>query len=382
MSQDGANGHRSPLRVLYVVDHARTVGGAERFVAGLATNVPRDKVEPWVCSTRYGHHPAVAQLAAAGVPHVSLGRTRTWQLQRFFPLVGLLRRKRFDVVHANMFGSNLWGTLLGRACRVPVVLAHEHTWSFAGDWRRMWLDRHVIGRLATRLIAVSEADRERMIAIEGVPAEKIVVMPLAHVPHSDPTTGDIRAELGLEKNTPLIAVAAVMRPQKALQVMLDAHAILLDRIPDAHLAIAGDGPCRAPLEEHINRLGIGNFVHLLGIRQDVDAILRAADVAAMSSDFEGVPLFALECINAGTPLVATAVGGLPEVIDEGRTGLLVPPRDPAALARALVRVLTDRPLAVTLSDALEHKHDEISLESVAHRFVDLYEELVAEAKSQ
>jgi glycosyltransferase involved in cell wall biosynthesis len=381
VSPDSANGHASPLRVLYLVDHARTVGGAERFVAGLATSVPRDKVEPWVCSTRYGHHPALTQLAAAGVPHVGLGRTGTWQLQRFLPLVRLLRRKRFDVVHANMFGSNLWGALLGRACRVPVVLAHEHTWSFAGDALRIWLDRHVIATLATRLIAVSQADRERMISIEGVPEEKVVVMPLAHVPHSDPTTGNIRSELGLKTNTPLVAVAAVMRPQKALEVMLDAHALMLERVPDAHLAIAGDGPCRAQLVEHVNRLGIRDSVHLLGIREDVDAILRAADVAAMSSDYEGVPLFALECINAGTPLVATAVGGLPEVIDEGRTGLLVPPRDPVALAQAIERVLTDRPLALTLANALERKRDDISLESVAHRFAELYEELVTEAKA-
>jgi glycosyltransferase involved in cell wall biosynthesis len=172
-----------------------------------------------------------------------------------------------------------------------------------------------------------------------------------------------------------------MRPQKALEVMLDAHALMLERVPDAHLAIAGDGPCRAQLVEHVNRLGIRDSVHLLGIREDVDAILRAADVAAMSSDYEGVPLFALECINAGTPLVATAVGGLPEVIDEGRTGLLVPPRDPVALAQAIERVLTDRPLALTLANALERKRDDISLESVAHRFAELYEELVTEAKA-
>ncbi len=381
MSRHDAQLRRGRLRVLYMIDHARTVGGAERFVTGLATHVPRSKIEPWVCSTRSGHDPAVEVLQAAGVPHVSLGRTGTWQLHRFGALAALLRRKRFDVLHANMFGSNLWGVLIGRACGVPVVIAHEHTWSFADDRCRIWLDKHVIGRLATTFVAVSGADRDRMISIEGIWPDKVRVMPLPHIPHAESADGDIRRELGLAPKTPLVAVAAVMRRQKALEVMLDAHSILVRSVPEAHLLIAGDGPCRPELEHRIGQLGIDGSVHLVGIRDDVDAILRSADVAAMSSDFEGKPLFALECINAGTPLVATAVGGLPEVIEDGRTGLLVPPRDPQALANAIARVLTDRGLAHAFSSALARKRNDFTLESVADRFADLYDELVSEAKA-
>ena len=369
-----------PLRVLLLVDRARTVGGAERFVTGLASHLPRHEIEPWVCSTRRGQERAVRVLEQAGIRHISLGRTRTWQLHRFLPLISLLRRERFDVLHANMFGSNIWGTLIGRACRVPVVIAHEHTWSFSDNRLRMWIDRHVIGRLSTAFIAVSSADRSRMIELERVPPDKVVVMPYPRLPHEQPAAGgDIRSELGIDRAAPLVAVAAVMRKQKALHVMLDAHALLLKRVPEAQLVLAGDGPCRPELEAQIERLGIGPCVHLVGIRHDVDAILGAASAAAMSSDFEGTPLFALECMAAGTPLVTTAVGGLPDLIMHEQSGLLVPPRDPAALAVALERVLTDARLAERLAHAAAARSDEFTVESVVKKFAALYEELAAKA---
>lgn len=368
------------LRVLFLVKCAHTVGGAERFVTGLAAHMPREQIEPWVCSTREADQRAVQELTAAGVPHISLGRTRTLQLHRFFRLVLLLRRERFDVLHANMFGSNVWGTLIGRACRVPVVIAHEHNWSYGQDRRRMWIDKHVIGRFATAFVAVSATNRERMISLEGVAADKVLVMPLPHIPHEEPTGRDIRSELGLDAKTPLVAVAAVMRREKALDVMLDAHAILLKRIPNAHLVIAGTGPCLPELVQRIERLGIGDFVHLVGVRNDVDAILREADVGAMSSDFEGRPLFALECMAAGTPLVATAVGGMPELVENHETGLLVPPRDPEALAGALWRALTDRTLADRIAAGAAARRSEFTLDSVGKQFADLYARLVARAQ--
>jgi glycosyltransferase involved in cell wall biosynthesis len=338
--------------------------------------MPRDRINPWVCSTRQGYEPAVSILAEAGVPHISLARTRKWQLHRFAPLASLLRRERFDVVHANMFGSNVWGTLIGRACGVPVVIAHEHTWSYANDRVRIWMDRNVIARLATVFIAVSTADRDRMIRLERIPPEKVMVMPLPHIPHRQPGDASIRSELGLGADTPLVAVAAVMRPQKALDVMLDAHAALRQRLPEAHLVIAGDGPSRGKLELQIKRLGIADSVHMLGVRHDVDAILRAADVGAISSHFEGMPLFAVECIAAGTPLVATKVGGVPEIVDNGVSGLLVPPRDPTALAAALSRVLSDPSLANRLAAAAAERGSQFAIDSVAHRFADLYEQLM------
>jgi glycosyltransferase involved in cell wall biosynthesis len=369
--------------VLFMIDHAGTPGGAERFVVGLAEHMPRDRVEPWVCSTRQGDETAIRALAQAGIPHLNLGRTGRWQVHRLGGLLRTVRRARFDVVHAHKFGSNVWGVVLGRLSRVPVILAHEHTWSYTGNRLRVWVDRWIIGRLATRFIAVSEADRRRMVEIEHVAREKTLVMPTAYIPHSrrdGGASGGIRAELGLTADVPLVGAAVGLRPQKALDVMLRAHARLIQTVHSAHLVIAGEGECLPELERLVEQLGIGDSVHLVGVRNDVDAILEAVDVGAMSSDWEGLPLFVFECMAARTPLVATAVGGLTEIVEDGITGLLVAPRDPDALADALARVLTDRPFAQRLASAAAERLHEYEIPAVAERFANLYEELTIESR--
>jgi glycosyltransferase involved in cell wall biosynthesis len=366
-----------PLRVAFVINQVVAYGGAERFATGLAIHMPRDRIEPWMFCTRRGDEVAVRSLVEAGVRYVCLGRRAKWDVHRLLPLVTMLRRERFDVVHSHMFGSNAWSSVAGRVSRVPVIIAHEHNWSYTGDRLRMWLDGHVISRLATCFVAVSAANRERMIALEGVSPEKIRVIPTAWVPHLGPSDGDIRRDLGLGPDARLIGVAAVMRKEKALEVMLDAHAMLVARLPDVHLVIAGDGPCRPALEREISRLGVGSSVHLLGQRHDVDGILKRVDVGALSSDWEGSPLFVFECRAAKVPLVATAVGGVGELVQTGRTGLLVPPRDPRALADAIERVLTDRALSTHLAEESAKDLKRFEIATVAGRFADLYEQLLA-----
>jgi glycosyltransferase involved in cell wall biosynthesis len=367
------------FRILYLIDHATSTGGAERFAIGLATHLPRDRFEPWLCTTRGADAAAVAVLAEAGIPHVDLGRRARWDVHRLAGLATLIRRERFDIVHTHKFGSNLWGTMIASACRVPVIVAHEHSWSYEGDPLRAWLDGRVIGRLATRFVAVSSADARRMASRERVPGEKIAVMPTGYVPSGEKSALDFRVELGLSAHTPLIATAAVLRPEKRVDLMLEAHARVLASIPDAHLAIAGEGECRPGLERRARELGLNGAVHFLGERGDVDSILRAADVGVLASDREGSPLIVFECMASDTPLVATAVGGLPEIVEDGRTGLLVPRRDAVALADGLVDVLADHARRATMAAAARERLTEFTIDATAARFADLYETLAGSA---
>jgi glycosyltransferase involved in cell wall biosynthesis len=281
-----------------------------------------------------------------------------------------------DVVHAHMFGSNVWGTVLGRLTRVPVIVAHEHTWSFQGRPVRRFLDRELVGRYADAFVAVAGEDRRKMIEVEGVDAEKIRLVPNG-IPDPAPADGAaVRRELGLDDGTPLIGVVCELRAQKALEVLFEAAARLRSDLPALKVLVAGDGPERASLEAEVRRLGLEGTILLLGIRRDVPALLDALDVAVLSSDYEGSPLSVMEYMAAGKPIVSTRVGGVPELVEDGREALLVEPRDPVALAKAVGRLLRDPAEANRLGEAArDRQRREFSLDAMVRRIERLYEEL-------
>lgn len=366
---------RARTRILFMIDYASSTGGAERFAVGLATHLPQDRFEPWVCATRSSDLVASRTLADAGVRHVTLGRRAKWDVHRLGGLVHVLRSQRFDILHTHKFGSNLWGTAIGSVCRIPAIVAHEHSWSYEGNAPRAWLDGNVIGRLATRFVAVSTADGERMVSREGVRPEKVVVIANGYIPSPATSDTDLRTELALDDDVLLIGIAAALRPEKRVDLLLEALARVRSELSQAHLVIAGDGDCRPSLERHARDLGLGEAVHFLGARSDVDSVLRAADVGALSSDREGSPLLVFECMANDTPLVATSVGGVPDVIEHERTGLLVPRRDPAALARGLISLLADPARRAAMAAAGRDVLRLYTIDAVAARFASLYDSL-------
>lgn len=372
-------GAQRRLRVLMLVDDLQGyAGGAEVALEGLATSLPADRCEVWLCTTRPSDPEVIERFAASGVRHLGLDRRGTLDLLRFRRLVSLLRARPFDVIHAHMFGSNVWGTLFGCLLRVPVIVAHEQTWSYEGRPFRRLLDGYFIGRLASAFVAVSSADRERMVTLERVPRGKVALIPNPFVPRPEHETGDLRSELGLAKEVPLVGTAAILRPQKALDVLIDAFVLLRHALPAARLVIAGDGPCRADLEEQVRAAGVEGQVHFLGLRDDIPVVLRSLDVAALSSDYEGTPLMVLECMAYGTPLVATDVGGLRDLVEDGTSAVLVPRRAPARLAEALEVLLRDEPRRHALAAAARERVGHFTVERMATRVLGLYERLLAE----
>ena len=356
-------------------------GGAERFAAALAGALHGERYEVTLCVTRTAGGRAAEELRDAGIRVLALGRRGRADVVAFRPLVRYLRRERIELVHAHKFGSNVWATILGRLAGVAAIVAHEHTWSYSGQPLRRLLDGKLIGRLASAFVAVSNADRERMIAIEGVPPEKAVVIPTAFVPRPRASGGSsLRAELGIPARAPVVGTVAQLRPQKALHVLIEAFRRIRRRFPDAQLVIVGDGPDRPRLEGVAEAADLDGSVHFTGTRTDLDAVLAAFDVAAMSSDFEGLPLFVFECMAHRTPLVATEVGGIPDVVEDGRTGLLVPPGDAEALGSSLEELLQDRTRAEAIAAAAHERLPEFTLEGVAARFDGLYQRLLREAR--
>lgn len=363
------------LRVVTLVDRPTVTGGAERLAVQVAARLDRDRFESILCASRRTDEPLLdRELAEAGVEVLALGRRSKLDLRAWRPLVR--RLDEVDVVHAHMFGSNVWGTVLGRLKRVPVVVAHEHTWSFEGQPLRRLLDRELVGRFADAFIAVAEEDRRKMIEVEGVDPDTIRLIPNG-IPDPEPGDGTaVRRELGIAQDAPVIGVVCELRAQKALEVLFAAAAELQQELPELRVLVAGDGPERAGLEREARRLDLDGTVQLLGIRRDVPSLLDALDVAVLSSDYEGSPLSVMEYMAAGKPVVSTRVGGVPELVEDGVHGLLVEPRDPDALAAAIGRLLRDPSEARRLGkQGRERQQHELSLDAMVRRIENLYEEL-------
>lgn len=350
------------------------------MAVSVAMRLDPRRFESVLCATRSVDKPTFEEdLKAAGVTTMHLDRRSRTDFAAWLPLLGYLR-DGVHVLHAHKFGSNVWGTLLGRLARVPVVVAHEQSWASARSSRtgplvRSTIDRELIARGADVFIAVSQADRRRMIELEGIDPRRLRVIPNA-VPAPVPTGHDVRAELGIEPDAPLVVTVCQLRPEKAVEVLVEAAALLRKHEPRVRVLVAGDGAEREKLEAQIGALDLGGTVRLLGTRRDVPDLLAAADVAVCCSDFEGTPLSVMEYMGAGTPVVATRVGGLPEVVEDGVQGLLVEPRDPPGLSAALARLLGDEGLRQRMGEAARSRQrTTFDLDGAVQRIEDLYDQL-------
>ena len=222
---------------------------------------------------------------------------------------------------------------------MPVFVTHEHSWSFSDDRLRVLLDRWLIAPRASAMIAVSDADARRMIEVEGIPPRKIRVIPNGIPRPEARRAGVLRAELGLEPGVPIVGMIASLRPEKRVDLLLDAARDLAGGGRAFHVAIVGDGPLADDLRGRAARAGIADRISFLGFRADARALAADFDVATLTSDREGMPLSLLEYMSLGRAIVATAVGGIPDVVAHGREALLVAPGGSTELAAALGSLL-------------------------------------------
>lgn len=338
-----------PMRLLLVVD-SLNVGGAERHVVSLASAlVQRGHRVTLACSVEGALAPLAEQAGVLVRPLL-----RHLVKRRFSPtfvgkLARFLRQSQFDLVHAHMYASVLASASALLGTGIPLVIT-EHS---QANWRSRYarLCSQWSYQRATHIIAVSKEIRRRLSEQDGVPHERISVimntpspMPERHMR----TRPDLPVSL---EDGPLVGVVARLQAEKGVEYFLEAAAIILQYVPHVHFLVIGDGPLRRELQEHADLLGVRERVHFLGFRMDAQALIGLLDVLVVPSLSEGTPLVTLEAMAAGVPVVASAVGGIPEQIRHHCEGLLVPSRDAATLADAVLQLLQDPLWAQKLGEA-------------------------------
>jgi glycosyltransferase involved in cell wall biosynthesis len=353
-------------RVLLLITLAET-GGAQTYVAALAKALARE-YDVLVAAHGEGF------LADAGLRYVPLRHMRRrldplHDLLALVELFRLFRRERPLVVHANSSKAGVLGRLAALAARVPVRFFTVHGWAFKAHSGRaatayLWADR-LMSPLTTTTICVAHGERDAGLRARTCRADRTVVI------HNGVALDGPRRPPGpAARPATLVSVGRLRAPKDFLTLV---RAIAALEPGSARLRIAGDGPDRAAVEAEVDRLGLGGAVELLGTRNDVPALLAGADVFVLASDSEGLPMSVLEAMAAGLPVVASAVGGVPELVRDGETGFLVPPRDSAALAGALERTVSDPALRDRLGEAARRRVErEFSFERFEREHLELY----------
>lgn len=342
------------VRLLYVAANFVT-GGAERHLLEMWSRIDRTRFEVRIaCLKREGAF--TERVEGLGLPVVDLGVGRRIYdasgVRGGLRLISLIREFRPDIVHGYLFGPNLLAALAGRACAVPVVCVAKRNVDAFETPRQIAMQR-LAHRLATHVTAVSEEVARTSVAL-GVPRGRVTVIEngvdvarFDGESREDPSLGLPVLQPGEQR----LGAVGCLAPRKDLATLFAAVALLRERDVPVQLVVAGEGPERPALEALRARLGLTSSVHLLGERSDVDRLLPAFDVFTLSSREEGIPNALLEAMAAARPCVVTRVGGNAEVLQDGRTGWLVPPQDPRSLADALHAALTDRTEAAKRGNA-------------------------------
>ncbi len=295
-----------------------------------------------------------------------------------------LRKHPCDILHAQTSRGHSIALLARKlGVKARLVVHRRVDFPIRRNPPNLWKYRH---RLVDGYIAISRVIRDILLDA-GVAPERVTVINSGIELKRFTDVGDhrvsVRGELGIPLDARVIGNVAALAWHKGQKDLLGAMPRVLEAIPDARLVVVGGGEERESLERMAGDLGLGDRVVFTGLRQDVPRLLTAFDVFCMSSYLEGLCTSVLEAFAMKVPVVATRAGGLPEMVDHERTGLLTPARDPEKLAVSLIRLLADRALAIRVAEAAHRLvHERFGMERMVSRTAELYQELLGSQPSR
>jgi glycosyltransferase involved in cell wall biosynthesis len=381
----GTNGRRrgGPPRVLHVIDSLSS-GGAERYFATILAELTRSgRVESVVRAGGDGRaNPAlVEQVREHAADFAFIGARGLWDPELMRAQGRAARRFDIDLIHAHLALSMASSRMVSALLRIPhVATVHLAPFPRVEENLRQTLADGLTARMSARIVGVSPQTVDAYgRAFLVPPARRRVILTVPQV-RALPEGFDrraARAALVDREDARIVLTVCRLEERKGLAELVAAAARLRERLPALRVLIAGTGPFEGRVRELVADQGLEEHVQLLGYREDVGTLLAAADAFCLPSHLEGLPVSILEAMQAGTPCVATAVGGTPHIVRDGETGLLTAAHDPDGLADALARILGDAALVARVTAAASRLvHDHCRPEVVAAQHADLYEEVL------
>jgi len=389
MMQD--NSTTSPIPVLHIITRL-IIGGAQENTMLTAALLDPDRYAVDVISgPQTGSEGSLQEeVRARGIPltiEPALVREirPAKDLLAVVRLARFIRRSRYAIVHTHSSKAGVLGRWAAWLAGTPIIVHTVHGWGHHERQhplaRRFYiLLEQVTQRITDKLIVVSPRNIEKGLA-DGIatPAKYVTIrsgIELDRFRRPARPREAVRAELGIPLDAPVVGTVTRLSPQKAPLDFVTAAAQGAASRPGAHFVVVGDGPLRAEVESRVAAAGLAGRFHLTGLRRDVPDLLHSFDVFALTSLWEGLPRVLIQAMAAGLPVVATAVDGSAEAVEDGVNGLLTPPGDPQALAAALLRLLGDPALAAQMGAAGQERAGEFGARKMVGDIAALYETLL------
>ena len=351
-------------------------GGAERVVADVATALQSSGVETVVFLPVNGEGWLASQLEGSGVSIEYYSIERPWSPPSARRLAEAFRRHRIAVAHSHEFAMGVYGAWASWLVGIPHVVT-MHGGRYYAERVRRRLALRAAAALSAQMVAVSMTCARDISRGIGIRRSRIRMIPNG-VRFTPPQRVTLREELRLRPDDRLVVAVGNLYPVKGHVNLIDAFGLIASRHPNLHIAISGRGALADSLMARARAYELQHRVHLLGLRSDVSGVLAAADIFALPSLSEGMPLALLEAMFARCPIVASDVGDVSVALENGRDGVLVPPGDPLSLAEAIDRLLTHPAEAHALGErAARRANAEYDLSRMVDRYVGVYESALA-----
>lgn len=337
------------IKVLQLVEDLK-IGGAERVIANIAEGLDRQRFEVSVWCICQGGEIA-EELINKGIKVEILGMRSHRSPLFFLKLCKKMKRNRVEVLHVHGYTATTLGRLAAIFARVPVIFAHLHSTYWGYTRKQLWIEKQ-LSRFTHKIICCSQAVARFAIEQEGIdPVKTVVIYNGTDGRELEPDT-QVREEFGLSPEDLTVGCIASLTSHKGHRYLLEAVKEVREKFPMVKILLVGNGPLRKKLEEDTRELGISSNIIFCGLRKDIAELLSVMDVVVLpSSEREGLGISLIEAMAAGKPVIGTNIGGIPEVIEKDKTGILVPPKDPEALARAILSLLENKELAKRMGES-------------------------------
>lgn len=369
---------QSRIKILYIIGQLG-IGGAERQLLELVKHLDKDRYAPKVCCLS-GDTSLAEDIRKTGTEVITFERKHGFEFRRLLQLYRLVKYENPLIVQTSMHSANSYGRIVAKLAQVPIMIASERDIGLDRTWVGLQFDK-VLAKIPSQMIVSNSRYGAEWITNCGIDYRKVTIIyngiDISRFSFMRDIAAKKRQEMGFNPSEAIVGIVAHLTPVKNHECFLLAGRKILNTYPETKFLIVGDGPLRSKLETVSKHLGLSDSVTFTGQRRDVPELMAMLNVFTLCSLSEGMPNAVLEAMAAGKPVVVTNVGGCPEIVEEAKTGFIVPSNDPSAFAEKIMTLLANKELANRMGQTGRKRVEaNFTVHKMTRSYEELYENLI------